>query len=124
MIAPNAEIVRRLKALHPDTPIIGFPKGAGGKLAAYADETRVDAIGLDETVDPLWANAVLAPHLPVQGNLDPLALVAGGAALDEAIDRILAAFPARPHIFNLGHGIVPDTPIAHVEHLIGRVRGG
>ncbi len=124
VIAPNAEIVRRLKALHPDTPIIGFPKGAGGKLAAYADETRVDAIGLDETVDPLWANAVLAPHLPVQGNLDPLALVAGGAALDEAIDRILAAFPARPHIFNLGHGIVPDTPIAHVEHLIGRVRGG
>ena len=124
VIAPNAEIVRRLKAIHPDTPIIGFPKGAGGKLRAYADETGVDAIGLDETVDPDWADRVLPQHLPVQGNLDPLALVAGGAALDAAIDRILAAFPARAHIFNLGHGIVPDTPIAHVEHLIKRVRGG
>lgn len=123
VIAPNAEIVRRLKALHPDTPVIGFPKGAGGKLPAYANETGVDAIGLDETVDPLWADSVLPRDLPVQGNLDPLALVAGGEALDAAIDRILAAFPARPHIFNLGHGIVPDTPIAHVEHLIRRVRG-
>ncbi|KTE78350.1 uroporphyrinogen decarboxylase [Sphingopyxis sp. A083] len=124
VIAPNAEIVRRLKALHPDTPIIGFPKGAGGKLAAYAQGVGADAIGLDETVDPAWANDILPGHLPVQGNLDPLALVAGGPALDAAIDRILAAFPERPHIFNLGHGIVPDTPIAHVEHLIRRVRGG
>lgn len=124
VIAPNAEIVRQLKALHPDTPIIGFPKGAGGKLAAYARGVGADAIGLDETVDPAWANDILPGHLPVQGNLDPLALVAGGPALDAAIDRILAAFPERPHIFNLGHGIVPDTPIAHVEHLIRRVRGG
>lgn len=124
VIAPNAAIVSRLRAIHPDTPIIGFPKGAGGKLAAYANETRVDAIGLDETVDPVWADQHLPSHLPVQGNLDPLALVAGGDALDTGIDRILAAFPTRPHIFNLGHGIVPDTPIAHVEHLIRRVRGG
>ena len=123
VIAPNAKIVRQLKALHPDTPIIGFPKGAGGKLAAYARGVGADAIGLDETVDPAWANDILPDHLPVQGNLDPLALVAGGPALDAAIDRILAAFPERPHIFNLGHGIVPDTPIAHVEHLIRRVRG-
>ena len=123
VIAPNAKIVRQLKALHPDTPIIGFPKGAGGKLAAYARGVGADAIGLDETVDPAWANDDLPDHLPVQGNLDPLALVAGGPALDAAIDRILAAFPERPHIFNLGHGIVPDTPIAHVEHLIRRVRG-
>ncbi len=124
VIAPNAEIVRRLKTLHPDTPVIGFPKGAGGKLAAYARETGVDAIGLDETVDPVWADGALPDDLPVQGNLDPLALVAGGAALDSAVDRILAAFASRPHIFNLGHGIVPDTPIAHVEHLVRRVRGG
>ena len=124
VVAPNAQIVARLKALHPDTPIIGFPKGAGGKLPAYARETGVDGLGLDETVDPVWADSVLPAHLPVQGNLDPLALVAGGEALDVAIDRILAAFPDRPHIFNLGHGIVPDTPIAHVEHLIKRVRGG
>ena len=124
VIAPNAAIAARLKTLHPDTPIIGFPKGAGGKLPAYARETGVDAIGLDETVDPVWADAVLPADIPVQGNLDPLALVSGGAALDGAIDRILAAFPSRPHIFNLGHGIVPDTPIAHVEHLIRRMRGG
>ena len=124
VIAPNAEIVRRLKALHPDTPVIGFPKGAGGKLASYANEVGADAIGLDETVDPVWADKALPAHLPVQGNLDPLALVAGGEALDAAIDCILAAFPSRPHIFNLGHGIVPDTPIPHVEHLIRRVRGG
>jgi uroporphyrinogen decarboxylase len=124
VIAPNAAIVSRLRALHPDTPIIGFPKGAGGKIAAYARETGVDAIGLDETVDPDWAHAILPDDLPVQGNLDPLALLAGGDALREATDRILAAFPGRPHIFNLGHGILQQTPISHVEALIAHVRGG
>lgn len=123
VIAPNAEIVRRLKARCPDTPIIGFPKGAGGKLAAYAYETGVDALGLDETVDPLWADAILPKGLPVQGNLDPLALLTGGAALDKAVGDLLAAFPARPHIFNLGHGITPDVPVAHVDALVQRVRG-
>lgn len=123
VIAPNAAIVSALKARHPDTPIIGFPKGAGGKLPAYARETGVDALGLDETVDPAWADANLPEMLPVQGNLDPLALIAGGAALDSAVDRILAAFPRRPHIFNLGHGIDQHTPIAHVEQVIARVRG-
>jgi uroporphyrinogen decarboxylase len=122
VIAPNAAIVAGLKALHPDTPIIGFPKGAGGKLPAYARETGVDALGLDETVDPEWANTHVPEGMPVQGNLDPLALIAGGAALDDAIDRVLAAFADRPHIFNLGHGILPDTPIAHVEQLLARVR--
>ena len=122
VIAPNAEIVERLKRLYPDTPIIGFPKGAGGKLPAYARETGVDALGLDETVDPAWANAHLDPALPVQGNLDPLALIAGGDALSNAIRRILDAFPERPHVFNLGHGILPDTPIAHVEALLAAVR--
>ena len=106
----------------PDTPVIGFPKGAGGKLAAYANETGADAIGLDETVDPDWANAILPAGVPVQGNLDPLALITGGATLDAAIDRVLAAFPDRPHVFNLGHGILQDTPIAHVEQLLARVR--
>ena len=123
VIAPNAAIVDGLRARCPGVPIIGFPKGAGGKLPAYAAGTGVDAIGLDETIDPDWANAVLPEGMPVQGNLDPLALIAGGAALDDAIARILAAFPERPHVFNLGHGILPDTPIAHVEALIARVRG-
>ena len=122
VIAPTASIVERLQARCPGVPIIGFPKGAGGKLPAYARETGVDAIGLDETVDPVWAHASLPADMPVQGNLDPLALIAGGADLDAAIDRILAAFVERPHVFNLGHGILPDTPIAHVEQLIARVR--
>lgn len=122
VIAPNAAIVSRLKQRHPATPIIGFPKGAGGKLPAYARETGVDAVGIDETVDPLWADKALPPGLPVQGNLDPLALLTGGAALDSAIDAILAAFADRPHIFNLGHGITPEVPIAHVEALLARVR--
>ncbi len=123
VIAPNAAIVAALKARCPDTPIIGFPKGAGGKLPAYARETGVDALGLDETVDPVWANANVPQGMPVQGNLDPMALIAGGAALDETVDRILAAFPDRPHVFNLGHGIDQHTPIAHVEALLARVRG-
>jgi uroporphyrinogen decarboxylase len=123
VIAPNAAIVSQLKARHPETPIIGFPKGSGGKLAAYARETGVDAIGLDETVDPAWADSSLPEGLPVQGNLDPLALIAGGAVLEQAVDRILAAFSSRPHIFNLGHGILPETPIENVEALLKKVRG-
>ena len=122
VIAPNAAIVAGLKARCPDAVIIGFPKGAGGKLPAYARETGVDAIGLDETVDPEWAHAMLPEGMPVQGNLDPLALVAGGEALDLAIDRIISAFAGRPHVFNLGHGILQDTPITHVERLRARVR--
>jgi uroporphyrinogen decarboxylase len=123
VIAPTVAIVEKLRARHPDTPIIGFPKGAGGKLPAYARETGVNVIGLDETVDPVWANRELPVGLPVQGNLDPLALIAGGAALETAVARIRKAFPTRPHVFNLGHGILPDTPIAHVERLLTLVRG-
>jgi uroporphyrinogen decarboxylase len=122
VIAPNAAIVSAFKARHPDVPVIGFPKGAGGKLAAYARETGVDALGLDETVDPHWAAANLPADLPVQGNLDPLALIAGGEALESAVSRIVSAFQDRPHVFNLGHGILQDTPIAHVEELLRLVR--
>jgi uroporphyrinogen decarboxylase len=123
VIAPNAAIVAGLRARCPDAKIIGFPKGAGGKLAAYARETGVDAIGLDETVDPVWAHRELPDGLPVQGNLDPLALIAGGAELAAATQGILDALSDRPHIFNLGHGIQQDTPIGHVEQLIAIVRG-
>lgn len=126
VIRRTAWIVSELKRRHPDTPIIGFPKGAGGKLRAYADETGVDAIGIDETVDPAWAAKELPAGLPVQGNLDPLALIAGGEALRVAVRRILDAFADRPHIFNLGHGIQQTTPIANVEQLVALVkrRGG
>jgi len=123
VIAPTARLVAKINKKHPGVPVIGFPKGAGGKLAAYASETGVSAIGLDETVDPLWAASQLPPELPVQGNLDPLALIAGGKPLKEAARLILDAFAGRPHIFNLGHGILPDTPIAHVEQLLAQVKG-
>jgi uroporphyrinogen decarboxylase len=123
VIARTAWIVDKLRQRHPATPIIGFPKGAGGKLRAYAAETRVDAIGLDETVDPLWAVEQLPSGLPVQGNLDPLALVAGGEPLRLAMRRILDAFADRPHIFNLGHGIQQTTPIEHVAQLVALVKG-
>ncbi len=124
VVEPNARIVRDLRARCPGVPIIGFPKGAGAKLLDYARGTRVDAIGLDETIDPRWADAVLPAGLPVQGNLDPLALLAGGATLASAVASIRSAFPERPHIFNLGHGIVPQVPVAHVEALLALVKGG
>jgi uroporphyrinogen decarboxylase len=123
VIAPTARIVDAFRARYPSTPIIGFPKGAGGKLRAYAAETGVDAIGLDETVDPVWASRELPSSLPVQGNLDPLALIAGGEALKASVRQILDAFADRPHIFNLGHGIQQTTPIAHVEELVRLVKG-
>ena len=122
VIKPTKRIVDALRKDHPDTPIIGFPKGAGEKLARYAEQTGVTAIGIDETIDPHWAHANLPQTLPVQGNLDPLALIAGGHFLESAIDTILQAFENRPHIFNLGHGILPDTPIAHVEAALERIR--
>lgn len=123
VIAPNARIAAAIHERAPGVPVIGFPKGAGGKLAAFASATGVDAIGIDETVDPEWAHSVLPAGMPVQGNLDPLVLVSGGEALLAAADRIRRAFASRPHIFNLGHGIVPEAPIAHVEALLERVRG-
>jgi len=124
VIAPTAAMVSRIKALHPETPVIGFPKGSGAKISAYARETGVNAVGLDETIDPFWADATLPPELPVQGNLDPLALNAGGQALDDAVRTIRKAFANRPHVFNLGHGILPDTAIDHVERMLAVLREG
>jgi len=123
VIAPNAAIVKAVKALHPTVPIIGFPKGSGEKLAAYARETGVDAVGIDETIDPIWAARELPANMPVQGNLDPLLLLAGGQELEDRAIGVLEAFADRPHVFNLGHGIGQTTPIAHVEQLLSVVRG-
>ncbi|WP_066559397.1 uroporphyrinogen decarboxylase [Croceicoccus bisphenolivorans] len=122
VIAPNAAITARFKAQCPDVPVIGFPKGAGEKLAAYARETGVDAVGVDETVDPVWAARELPANMPVQGNLDPLLLLAGGDRLAQRARHVLDVFADRPHVFNLGHGIGKETPIAHVEELLATVR--
>jgi uroporphyrinogen decarboxylase len=124
VIAPSARITAALRERFPNVPVIGFPRGAGGKLAAYARETEVSAIALDETVDPAWAAQTLPATLPLQGNLDPLALLRGGESLTKDVERILDALADRPHIFNLGHGILQETPIAHVEQLIELVKGG
>ena len=123
VIAPNARIVAELKDLHPETPIIGFPKGSGEKLADYARETGVDAIGLDETVDPTWAHGILPSGMPVQGNLDPLILMSTPDAIAARAVTILETLRERPHVFNLGHGIGQFTPIANVEALVDAVRG-
>ena len=124
VIAPCARITAALRERFPEVPVIGFPRGAGGKLPAYSRETGVSAIALDETVDPVWAAKALPSKLPLQGNLDPLALLSGGESLTNAVRRILDALADRPHIFNLGHGIRQETPIAHVEQLIALVKGG
>jgi len=123
VIAPNATITAALKSRFPDLPIIGFPKGAGEKLTAYVAETGVDAVALDETIDPAWAAKALPAGLPVQGNLDPLLLLAGGGELERRARYILDCLADRPHVFNLGHGIGQYTPIEHVEQLLAVVRG-
>jgi len=123
VIAPNAAIVAALRETHAHVPVIGFPKGAGEKLPAYARDTEVSAVGLDETIDPAWAARNLPEGLPVQGNLDPLLLLSGGEELEARALHILRSFAGRPHVFNLGHGIGQFTPIAHVERLLAVIRG-
>jgi uroporphyrinogen decarboxylase len=120
-VRPVAEIVRQVRAAHPDVPIIGFPKGAGSRYSTYRQKTGVTGLGLDWTV-PLSQARSLQAGGAVQGNLDPLRLVAGGRALSEGVDAILKALGAGPLIFNLGHGITPETPIEHVEAMIRQVR--
>jgi len=120
-LAPVRAMVERVKAAHPHVPVIGFPKGAGAAYAGYRKRTGVDGLGLDWTV-PLPVAAALQREGAVQGNLDPLRLVAGGKALEEGVKRILEALGGGPLIFNLGHGIVPETPVAHVEAMIAMVR--
>lgn len=120
-VGPVAEIVRQVKAVHPDVPIIGFPKGAGAHYQNYREKTGVTGLGIDWTV-PLDAAKALQAGGAVQGNLDPLRLVAGGKALSEGVDAILKALGDGPLIFNLGHGITPETPVAHVEAMVKQVR--
>ena len=121
-IEPCRRIVAKVREKIPAAKIIGFPRGAGTKLKKYAATVAVDAVGLDWTIDFAFARDEIQSRRPVQGNLDPLALLAGGTALDRAVDRILENFAAGPFIFNLGHGVLPDTPVANVERLVARVR--
>jgi uroporphyrinogen decarboxylase len=119
-VEPVRRIVAKLKAAHPDVPIIAFPRGAGLFYGGYAAATGVDAIGLDETVPLGWARGE-ALHHAVQGNLDPQMLVVGGAAMKTEAERILRGLSGVPHVFNLGHGISLHTPPAHVEALVSQV---
>jgi uroporphyrinogen decarboxylase len=121
-IAPVARIVAGVKAEFPDVPVIGFPRAISGGYAAFATATGVDALSLDTSARLAEARRELPAGVVTQGNLDPLVLLAGGDALDRAIDHILAATEGSRHIVNLGHGILPPTPIAHVERFIEKVR--
>src|SRR4051794_36038048 len=122
-VQPAKKIIALVRQAVPDAKVIGFPRGAGTNLLRYVEQVPVNAAGLDWMIDRDFARDQIQSRVPVQGNLDPLALLAGGAALDRAVDATLAAFAARPFIFNLGHGILPETPIAHVEQMLKRVRG-
>jgi uroporphyrinogen decarboxylase len=121
-IAPTRAIVAAVKAARPGVPIIGFPRGAAAMIAPYAEQTGVDGVSLDTAVSLPWAVKSLPAKVALQGNLDPALLVAGGAALDAAIDGNRRAMAGRRFIFNLGHGVVPATPPEHVAQLVARVR--
>ncbi|MGD0024642.1 MAG: uroporphyrinogen decarboxylase [Xanthobacteraceae bacterium] len=122
-IDPSARIIAAVRKRIRAARVIGFPRGAGTELGRYLAAVPVDAVGLDWMIELTFARDHIQKERPIQGNLDPLALLVGGEALDRAIDAILEAFVHGPFIFNLGHGVLPDTPIAHVERLIARVRG-
>jgi uroporphyrinogen decarboxylase len=121
-IEPMRRIIERVKAVHPHVPVIAFPKGAGSLYDRFSLESGADAIGLDWSVPWTQARHIQKSGKCVQGNLDPMRLVAGGAALDDGIDAVLAALGGGPFVFNLGHGVTPDTPVEHVERMVARVR--
>lgn len=121
-IDPTTRIVREIKSHHPDVPIIGFPRQAGPGYETYFKATGVDGISCDTSLPLSYMRDTLSPLGAVQGNLDPLLLVTGGEALDRRIDEILTAMSGKPFIFNLGHGIVPQTPPEHVAQLVDRIR--
>jgi uroporphyrinogen decarboxylase len=114
-IEPVKKIIENIRAKHPDVPIIGFPKGAGAKLKNFVKKTGVDGVSIDTSTSTTWAKIVIQPLCPVQGNLDPLLLVSGGAKLEKAVYHILDHLKDGPHIFNLGHGIIPQTPPENVK---------
>jgi uroporphyrinogen decarboxylase len=124
VVRPMQAIVERVRAVAPETPIIGFPRGAGARIGFYAETTKVDAVAVDWMMPMRLAREMVREPMALQGNLDPLRVVAGGAALDDGVDATLSSMRGRAHIFNLGHGITPDTPLEHVARLVERVRSG
>jgi uroporphyrinogen decarboxylase len=116
-------MVEGLKSARPQAKVIVFVRGGGSHLHRFAAAGVGDALALDWTLDPEKVLPGLPAHVATQGNLDPLALIAGGEALTQGVDHILNAVRGRPHIFNLGHGILPETPTEHVTQLIARIRG-
>jgi uroporphyrinogen decarboxylase len=122
-IEPTRRIVERLHAAHPGAPVIGFPRGAGTQLERFVIETGVDAVSLDPAVSLAYAAEVLQPRATLQGNLDPVALLLGGRAMEASAHRILDALGGGPFVFNLGHGVLPRTPPEHVASLVALVRG-
>jgi uroporphyrinogen decarboxylase len=122
VIAPTRTIVQALRGSHPGVPIIGFPRGAGALYREYARDTGVDAVGIDASVPVEWAAAELQPRCAVQGNLDNYLLKVGGPGLDAATERLLRGLGSGPFVFNLGHGVLPDTPPEHLAGVADRVR--
>jgi uroporphyrinogen decarboxylase len=124
VISPTRQIVANVRAAKPAAKFIGFPRGIGPAIAHYAAETGVDCVGIDSALSPAYAAETLQPGCAVQGNLDPMALLAGGEAMLDAAAEIIGALGVGPFIFNLGHGVVPQTPPEHVEALAAFLRSG
>ncbi len=122
-VQPTKRLVAKLRAKRPNAKIIGFPRGAGMNIPRYVEETGITAVGLGNEIDRTFVRDQIQARVPVQGNVDPAALVDGGAKLEREVDDVLDKLSGGPLIFNLGHGILPQTPIAHVEHMLKRVRG-
>jgi len=122
VVGPTTRIVAALRTSRPQVPIIGFPRMSGASLPSYAVRTGVQGVSMDTTMDPVWAAAAVPASIAVQGNLDPLAVVAGGAALEVGARRVMEALRGRPSIFNLGHGLVPQTPPGNVGRLMEIIR--
>lgn len=122
VIGPTASLVKRVRELGVKQPILGFPRGAGGLVVDYAERTGVNAVGLDTAIPLKRIDAMLPKGMPVQGNLDPMRLVAGGPGMEARVRQIITSLKGRPHIFNLGHGVTPEVPIPHVESVLRTIR--
>jgi uroporphyrinogen decarboxylase len=123
IVRPHQKLVARLRELGVRTPVIGFPRGAGAMVEVYAEAVPVQAVALDTSAPAALGRRLQANGMPIQGALDPLLLRAGGPALDARVDELLGQWGSGPYVFNLGHGILPDTPMAHVARVLERITG-